>query len=146
MQNLDAIRTRRGSEDGQQVYWLSIKGTSELFTAKKQGRKWACNGRAFKSLRCIKQAILAGQLSEPAASDDAEPEPADGTWDCVEPGAWLVLLLDEFGIHKLPLSMISDIELTLDSTGWLNDEGEHDVARAHRVVNGYLRRQEGATA
>ena len=82
------------------------------------------DGAFYSTLKSLKDAIEAGELSE--ADEATEVSTLDGadTWDCVHPCAWLCL--DPNICHEA-------LE-TLGNYGWLDCVGRPDIARAEREI------------
>ena len=109
--------------DGDKDYYITHDGVS--YTATKVGNQFECNG-VTSTLRDIKSRIVAGTLEgvDLGSNDEvvALQLVSNDTWSCVHPCALIALFM----------SLDDEVKRTLDAWGWLDENGEVDIERAHR--------------
>ena len=116
--------------------------TGGVFKATPLGsQRYQCNGLSFKSLSAVKDSILKGALGEKDgdAEEALEKSTLEGpdTWDCAHPCALLINSMDRGpkGHSASSQRLCGMTRNTLDSYGWLNEEGKPDTERAEREFN-----------
>ncbi len=121
-------------ENGIKNFMITNTDTGEVHVAMRDGQKFVV-GEFRGTLSQCKQLVSASEVVHFA---DAPPEPmdsrADGTWDCVDPCA--LLIIAAAGGH------VSDDEInrTLDAHGWIKPDGERDSLHARENLEKWSKR------
>jgi len=115
-------------ENGVKNFMITNKDTGETHVALRDGQKFLL-GEFKGTLAQCKQLVSEDKVVHFAdrctkVAPDNEPEDRQGTWDCVDPNALLILLQAGVSVGS------EEIKRTLDAHGWLTPDGLTDVVQA----------------
>jgi len=131
MSNLNNLKIRGVlDENGVKNFMITNTETGETHIALRSGQKFEV-GEFRGTLAQCKQLVAANALIarskfrwKPFGDAKPEPEEKNGTWDCVDPCALLIML--QAGVDVSP----DEIKRTLDAHGWLTPDGLTDIVQA----------------
>jgi hypothetical protein len=115
--------------DGVKHYEILYNG--DKFLCEPAGSKWRLVGTDIKgTLKKIKEAIVSGEVE--CENEDEVTIISDrggSIWECINPCA---LLMDRLGEIRCQTDL--DVMATLDSFGWLNEDGTFDQRKLDRAL------------
>lgn len=123
-----------GSDGKDYEIYAEEGGLETVYHCKRVGQRFECLG-VVDSIKGLKKRILSGHFSDrqsdvEGADRAAAHDVAIGTWDCINPCALLVKMVETVpafdGISE------DDLMLTLDNYGWLDENGRPDFHQANR--------------
>ena len=136
------VGVRSESLPGEKDYRIFLdNGTDHL--AVRKGQKFFCDGFTG-TLKEVKEMLCNNDDAEdgPEAEDGFDPT-IEGTWDCVQPCALLIRLVD---FSKLEGEERDELFRTLDAYGWIEHDEIGDKADTSRASRDWSRKTDVASA
>ena len=111
-------------EEGIKNFAITNVDTGETFIALRTGSRFTIGDDGVsRTLSECKRLVANDAVVFFADAEKATEGPENGTWDCVDPNA-LLILISTTGAD------MPEIKRTLDAHGWLLPNGEFDVEQA----------------
>ena len=112
-------------EEGIKNFAITNVDTGETFIALRTGSRFTIGDDGVsRTLSECKRLVANDAVVFFADAEKATEGPEDGTWDCVDPNALLIMLQAGVEVSK------EEINRTLDAHGWLTPDGLTDIEQA----------------